>query len=401
MSYANCPKTDHSNKIIRTLKVIKWFRQENNKIMWECICQNCNHVIYRTTYHINHNKRMFCPNCDESYERINYVESKLIDYTGKQFKNYTVLNKFKDKNKYKWKCKCICGNEFILTPTQIQYNKYISCGCIPKPRTIGNFKDLTNKRFNKLTVVDKSNYDNGYWYWNCKCDCGETTVVKGTLLLQGKVKDCGCSKPKQVINNLYRCCICKQYLPKNEFQLRNDRKRGLDYTCKNCRNMVISKNYRNRTKLKFGICKSTIYNHKYNKCNPLGTNKNTPNYIGVFIAENKFQEIFKDAIKMQYNNRYYDFVLPDNTTVDVKSSTIHTRKKDGYKHFTFRLFKNKITDLFACFAYDNVNDTNLLYIWIIPSSIIKNRVNLIIGENNFNTYTNYLYYSYEWSKNSI
>lgn len=61
-----------------------------------------------------------------------------------------------------------------------------------------NFKDLTNKKFNKLTVIDfykrvKTNKNTSYrYYWKCKCDCGNISIVRGDSLINDKVKSCGC-----------------------------------------------------------------------------------------------------------------------------------------------------------------------------------------------------------------
>ena len=57
--------------------------------------------------------------------------------------------------------------------------------------------DLTGERFGKLTVIEKGS---GYispsgsksTTWICKCDCGNTTVVRASSLKSGDTKSCGC-----------------------------------------------------------------------------------------------------------------------------------------------------------------------------------------------------------------
>lgn len=61
------------------------------------------------------------------------------------------------------------------------------------------YKDLTGERFGKLTVVmrvDDYVATNGHRHiqWLCKCDCGDTSVVKGASLSSGYNKSCGCSQ---------------------------------------------------------------------------------------------------------------------------------------------------------------------------------------------------------------
>lgn len=58
-------------------------------------------------------------------------------------------------------------------------------------------KDLTGKRFGRLTVLYRSQ-DNiapsGYKtvMWQCKCDCGKDVIVRGKCLSDGTTKSCGC-----------------------------------------------------------------------------------------------------------------------------------------------------------------------------------------------------------------
>lgn len=54
--------------------------------------------------------------------------------------------------------------------------------------------DLKGQVFGKLLVVDASNVtdNSGNVYWNCICDCGQTSVVGGYQLKRGSIKSCGC-----------------------------------------------------------------------------------------------------------------------------------------------------------------------------------------------------------------
>lgn len=64
-----------------------------------------------------------------------------------------------------------------------------------------NFKDLTGKKFNNLTVVNI--IDTGvssYVYYNCICDCGNYKEVRAGNLRSGQVKSCGCLLRKCLID---------------------------------------------------------------------------------------------------------------------------------------------------------------------------------------------------------
>ena len=55
------------------------------------------------------------------------------------------------------------------------------------------FQDLTGMRFGKLTAVRKcgiNKYRN--IYWECKCECGNTVIVRGNELKSENTKSCGC-----------------------------------------------------------------------------------------------------------------------------------------------------------------------------------------------------------------
>jgi hypothetical protein len=60
--------------------------------------------------------------------------------------------------------------------------------------------DLTNKKFNRLTVdsfVGRDNFRDSVW--SCVCDCGNIVEVTGGNLKKGNTKSCGCLK-KEVKN---------------------------------------------------------------------------------------------------------------------------------------------------------------------------------------------------------
>ena len=57
--------------------------------------------------------------------------------------------------------------------------------------------DLTGQKYGRLTVLGCEGYriqNNGgkRWYWKCKCDCGNETVVRGDCLRTGNTTSCGC-----------------------------------------------------------------------------------------------------------------------------------------------------------------------------------------------------------------
>jgi hypothetical protein len=47
--------------------------------------------------------------------------------------------------------------------------------------------------------------------WECKCDCGNTTIVRGTVLRFGTVKSCGCYRKKQIRKKLMKNLVGKKF----------------------------------------------------------------------------------------------------------------------------------------------------------------------------------------------
>lgn len=62
-----------------------------------------------------------------------------------------------------------------------------------------NWKDLTNKKFNRLTPIKYI----GKSKWLCKCDCGKEVIVSTQNIKNGHTKSCGCLKIEQNKKNLH------------------------------------------------------------------------------------------------------------------------------------------------------------------------------------------------------
>jgi hypothetical protein len=85
-------------------------------------------------------------------------------------------------------------------------------------------KNISGQKFGRLTVIklnlefmsEKKKINDRSAYWNCICECGNTTISRGTTLICGKAKSCGCLMKERVsethtkdfgisnINNLYK-----------------------------------------------------------------------------------------------------------------------------------------------------------------------------------------------------
>ena len=90
-----------------------------------------------------------------------------------------------------WECKCDCGKTALVPTFNLRRGYTISCGC---ERTV----DLTGQRFGKLIAVRPTGErQGGHIVWECKCDCGKTTLVHANNLQRGVTRSCGCLRSKK------------------------------------------------------------------------------------------------------------------------------------------------------------------------------------------------------------
>ena len=123
--------------------------------------------------------------------------SRIEDLTGKRFGRLTAISVNKEISKQKgrtyWNCICDCGNTKPIMAKHLKGGAIQSCGCLQKERTSEtNKKDLTNKKFGKLTAIREYSKDKDGYKWLCKCDCGNECVVSAHNLSIGNTKSCGC-----------------------------------------------------------------------------------------------------------------------------------------------------------------------------------------------------------------
>lgn len=96
---------------------------------------------------------------------------------------------------YAVKCQCECGNITTVRSNLLASGQTKSCGCLKtEPREVN---DLTSQQFGKLTVLyrvpSKKYRDNIVrTTWRCKCECGNSTDVMASNLLNKTTISCGC-----------------------------------------------------------------------------------------------------------------------------------------------------------------------------------------------------------------
>lgn len=56
--------------------------------------------------------------------------------------------------------------------------------------------ELSGRRFGRIVVNGLSHVAYNGTYWKCTCDCGNESVVYGSMLTQGRTTSCGCRRGK-------------------------------------------------------------------------------------------------------------------------------------------------------------------------------------------------------------
>lgn len=119
--------------------------------------------------------------------------SKIIDLTGQRFGILTAQYHTYHNGRSAWHCLCDCGTEKDIDANNLRSGKVQSCGC-QRNKTISqkNIKDITNQKFNHLTVLEATDKRScGAVVWKCLCDCGNIVEVSTGNLKSGHTKTCG------------------------------------------------------------------------------------------------------------------------------------------------------------------------------------------------------------------
>jgi hypothetical protein len=162
---------------------------------------------------------------------------------------------------------------------------------------------------------------------------------------------------------MYKLCSkCDTLKPLSEYYIRKSGKgKGKPHSqCRECNSKTAKTNW-----------------IKLHGNNLASENKACSKYLGVVIAETILSHEFPGFIRMPNDNPGYDYDCPKGFRVDVKSACISVSPYGTAKwHYAIR--KNKIPHFFLFVAFDNRTDLNLLYIWLIPGSLINTKTGIAI-----------------------
>lgn len=113
----------------------------------------------------------------------------LINLVGKKYGKLEVMDFWGlEEGHYYWNCRCECGNFRKTDGGSLRSGVTKSCGCLNK------FTNLVGGEFGKLKVESFSHKEGGNYYWSCRCECGTLRIVDGSSLKSGRTRSCGCLK---------------------------------------------------------------------------------------------------------------------------------------------------------------------------------------------------------------
>jgi hypothetical protein len=108
--------------------------------------------------------------------------------------------------------------------------------------------------------------------------------------------------------------------------------------------------------------------------------KNSSQYLGIYIAERVLSKYFDNIIIMPHGNPNYDYICGKGYKIDVKSGCLLPITKTTFR-WTFNIWNNDITDYFLCLAFNNREELEPLHIWLIPSKVVSDHKRISISNN--------------------
>lgn len=271
---------------------------DKDKFLCQCECSNIKSIL-KTNVLSGKSKSCGCMIGISAKKRFTH------DLTGKRFGKLVVLHKDENSlDKLKWVCQCDCGNIVSIVPSSLVSGDSTSCGCYKKENTSNLLSHhLEGQKFGKLTVLERIGTDIGsdgtkYSLWKCRCDCGVIKNIRGTSLISGKTKSCGCIQS-------YGELTIKELLENNNVKFTTQ------YTFQN----LVSKNNK-RLKFDFALLDdkdNLICLIEYNGIQHYKENKYNINFV-------KTQREETDILKQQYckNKNIPLYIIKYNDNIEIE-----------------------------------------------------------------------------------
>ena len=171
-------------------------KKKNRYLVWECVC-DCGGRVEESTKRLQRGTTVDCGCGCGGKAKTARKGSIAEDLTGQKFGMLTVLERAENVNgKTAWLCRCDCGNTRVAVTSALKSGHTWSCGCKTRRPEHTTRRDLTGKRFGRLTALEPLDRrdSKGSVFWRCRCDCGNIAEVSEDCLMHGNTISCGCRK---------------------------------------------------------------------------------------------------------------------------------------------------------------------------------------------------------------
>lgn len=190
-------KNDYVGQKFGMLTVTKMLpRYDGHKTFCECVCDCGNTCIKRSDYMKYNSSETYSCGCVKSNTGKPSPHRKNL--VGHRNGKLVVTDMIYGDGETKCVCKCDCGNTIkMLYSVFVRVGKYPkNCGCekdsIKMDYSRKSRRDLTGKRFGRLTVVEMIYEFRKKTLAKCVCDCGKDVTVPAVYLTSGDTMSCGC-----------------------------------------------------------------------------------------------------------------------------------------------------------------------------------------------------------------
>lgn len=120
---------------------------------------------------------------------------KVVDETGNRYGRLTVLKRAGSiGGAAAWECQCDCGNITIVRGKDLRNKSHGTRSCGCLISEKNSINEVGN-RYEKLVVLQRIGITTDREIlWECQCDCGNKIITRGSSLRRGYTKSCGCIK---------------------------------------------------------------------------------------------------------------------------------------------------------------------------------------------------------------
>lgn len=165
-----------------------------NSVVWAMRC-DCGAEVKRSLHALSNAERngcnSACPACQPRREP--------EDLTGQRFFHLVALSPEESRGTGGvWRCRCDCGTETVARAKDLRLGTTMSCGCARRSKRLvlgGRWFErvIPGMQFGLLTVTRRVDRPGAaHRYYECSCQCGGTTIVRGALLTYQQTRSCGC-----------------------------------------------------------------------------------------------------------------------------------------------------------------------------------------------------------------